>query len=82
VYNWGTLAIHLAGIVPIVLYGIGLVGPADAVRLPLMVTGLALYLRFATFAVVFRQDWQLALMLALGNGLMMWIWWVLLTSMA
>jgi hypothetical protein len=81
VYNWGTLAIHLAGIVPIVLYGIGLVGPADAIRLPLVVMGLALYLRFATFAVVFRQDWQLALALALGNGVTIWAWWILLTSL-
>lgn len=81
-YNWGTLAIHLAWAVPIALYGIGLVGPADALTLPYLVTGLGLYLRFATFAAVFRQDWQLALTLAAGNGVILWAWWTLLTSVA
>lgn len=79
-YNWGTLAIHAIAIVPVLLFGIGLINAADAVSFSLVVMGFGLYLRFASFIVTLGVPWPIAAALAMTESLMQWVWWLFLTS--
>lgn len=79
-YNWGTLAAHVIAIIPILMFGVGLINAADAVSFSLVVLGFTLYLRFASFSVTLGAPWPIAASLAMTEALMQWVWWLFLMS--
>jgi hypothetical protein len=77
-YNWGTLAAHLAGALPVLAFGIGFIGPRDAIALSYVVLGFVTYYRFASFHISLNAPWSIAAALAMTEALMRWAWYLAL----
>jgi hypothetical protein len=80
-YNWGTFALNLAGIVPVLAFGTGLIAAADSLAFSYVILGFGIYLRFASLHLALGAEWPIAASLAMTEGLMRWIWWLLLLSL-
>jgi hypothetical protein len=79
-YNWGTLAAHMFGIVPVLAYALGLIGPTDGIALSYVVLGFVSYLRFASLHVALGAPLTLAASLAITEALMRWTFYLLIVT--
>jgi hypothetical protein len=79
-HNWGTLAYHVAAIVPVLAFALGVVNAADAIYLWLIAVGLTCYLRFAIISQTMNAPWPIAAALALTDLLIQTVWYLTLRS--
>lgn len=79
-YNWGTLAAHIFGIVPVLAYALGLIGPTDGIAMSYVVLGFVSYFRFASLHVALGAPLPVAASLAITEALMRWTFYLALVA--
>lgn len=78
VYNWGTLAIQLAYMPLLALFGLGVISARDTVGLSLLIMLAAIVYRVASFRAVLMTPWTTAMSLALVDILIQGVWFMTL----
>lgn len=79
-YNWGTFAAHLLGLVPVLAFGLGFIGPADGIALSYVVLGFMTYYRFASMHLALNAPATIAASLAIAEALLRWLVFLFLVT--